>query len=61
MYAKFTYEHIAKLFEEKGCKIITTKQEFIDNKLTCKKKFKYFAKCGHEREIRFAHFTPLRI
>lgn len=57
MYEKFTYERIAKVFEDKKCKIITTKEEFTVNNLTCKKNFRYFAVCGHEKEIRFAHFN----
>jgi hypothetical protein len=44
---KFTYEIIEEIFTNNNCKIITTKEEYIENKLTTRSKFRYIATCGN--------------
>jgi hypothetical protein len=53
---KFTYEIIEEIFINNNCKIITTKNEFLEKKMTTQSKFKYIATCGHEHQIKFGHF-----
>jgi hypothetical protein len=54
-----TYESIVKNFSEKGCKIIMSKEEFIENYKNNKSKIKYIAQCGHENLVRCKNFTSL--
>ena len=54
--AKLTYEKIVKVFEDKGCKLITTKEDFINNKMYIDSVFEYTTTCGHTSSIRLSHF-----
>ncbi len=45
---KITYEQIKKVFEEKGCQLITTEIEFINNHLNSQSKYHIISSCGHE-------------
>jgi hypothetical protein len=47
---KYTFEEIVNTFEEKGCKLLTTKDEFINNNMNSKSKYKIISKCGHIRD-----------
>lgn len=41
------YLDIKKLFEDAKCELITTEQEYIDNKLNICREFEYKGACGH--------------
>lgn len=43
------YEKTAKYFTDKGCKLLTTQEDFIDNMKP--QKVKFVASCGHENEV----------
>jgi len=45
------YETVCKEFEDRGCKLLTSREEV--EKLTCKPipKFRYIASCNHEHEV----------
>ena len=43
------YEKVNKCFLEKGCKLLTTKEEYGDS--TKVQKVKFVASCGHENEV----------
>lgn len=54
--AKTKYEDIVKMFENKGCRLVTSEDEYKEKNMIKKDKFKYIAKCGHENEIRGSIF-----
>lgn len=45
-----TYDEIYGRFDEVGCKLLTSKDEFVKNRMTVRSCFKFHATCGHERE-----------
>jgi hypothetical protein len=60
---KFSYEKIKGIFEEKGCKLLTTEKEFIDNNMDAKfSKYNIISSCGHERlNCRFKEFKSRNV
>lgn len=46
---KTAYEKTAKYFTDKGCKLLTTQEDFIDTMNP--QKVKFVASCGHENEV----------
>jgi hypothetical protein len=50
---RISYEDIFERFEEFDCRLLTTKQEFIDEKLHSKSVFTYTAQCGHTNSSRY--------
>jgi hypothetical protein len=45
---RVSYEEIRKHFEENECKLLTTKEEFINNKLSTNSKYSIVASCSHQ-------------
>jgi len=45
---KNSYDDIKSGFEQKGCKILTTEDEFIINKMNGQSKYNIIASCGHQ-------------
>ena len=60
---KYSYDTISNIFQEKGCKLLTTKEEFDEKKLCAKfGKFDIIARCGHRREnCRFKDFNSVGV
>jgi hypothetical protein len=51
------YQDICICFENKKCKLLTTKEEFETIKQNCRQpKYKYIASCGHEHNVFFNVF-----
>lgn len=47
---RVSYDQIKENFEKIGCKLLTTKEEYYENKENlCNIKFHIIARCGHER------------
>ncbi len=44
---KLSYEEIKKTFEDKECKLLTTKDEFIENDMNASSKYNIISSCGH--------------
>jgi hypothetical protein len=58
------YEDIVTRFQNIQCSLITTKEQFNENKMTIRSSFKIIATCGHEKivipsNITFARKSPL--
>jgi hypothetical protein len=52
----FSYEKIKKIFESKSCKLLTTKEEFINNKMNAKNsKYNIISSCGHNTPECYFH------
>lgn len=45
---KLTYQKVKEMFESKKCKLVTTEEEFIENKMGSRSYYKIISKCGHE-------------
>lgn len=56
MRKKQTYEYIYEIFNEKGCKLLISKDNFNHLYKNYNSKLKYMASCGHEHEIQFRIF-----
>jgi hypothetical protein len=56
MGIRSTYEDIESLFTGKGCRLLTTKQEYNDRGLTKQDQFHYVAMCGHNHHVRITNF-----
>jgi uncharacterized protein YeeX (DUF496 family) len=50
------YNSIKKCFEDNGCTLLTTYEEYTTNHMTMKHNYRIIAMCGHERESRFDNF-----
>lgn len=50
-----SYEEIAKRFEDVGCKLLTTKEEYVQKKMTTYSELVFKTFCDHERTIRLSH------
>jgi hypothetical protein len=51
------YENVCDTFTNKGCKLITTKEEYFDLKNICKiPKITYIASCGHTHSVHYNVF-----
>ena len=44
-----SYEDIKKRFDDVGCTLLVTKEEFLRNHMTTYSEYKFTATCGHER------------
>jgi hypothetical protein len=52
----FSYEKIKEFFESKNCKLLTTKEEFINNKMNAKNsKYNIISSCGHNTPECYFH------
>jgi len=51
-----TYQEVGKVFLQKGCKLLTTEDEFNGMKGQRNKKYKYIASCGHNHIVFFNVF-----
>jgi len=49
-----SYEEIAKRFEDVGCKLLTTKDEYVEKKMTTYSELVFKTFCDHERTIRLS-------
>jgi hypothetical protein len=54
-----TYENVSNKFLEKGCNIVMTEEEFINNYKNNNCKINYIASCGHENIVRYKNFVTL--
>ena len=54
------YETIKGTFEKEGCELITTEDEFINNKMSARNKYKIIASCGHIVENCWYHMFKYR-
>jgi hypothetical protein len=43
----YSYEFIRDFFEEKKCKLLTTRDDFINNNMKATSKYKIISSCGH--------------
>ena len=50
---KLTYEQVASLVEEYGCKLVTTKSTFLEKQLNSKSFYEIIAACGHSNVIKY--------
>jgi hypothetical protein len=51
--SKVSYQEIVRRFEELGCKVLTTEEEFNNNDMNIHSCFNTIMTCGHEREIEY--------
>lgn len=54
------YEAVAAVFQEKGCQLLSTKEEVEKNHSGKVPKFNYIAKCGHEHIVFYNVFISRR-
>ena len=57
---KLTYDDIKEIFTTKDCKLLTSEEEFITNKLNGQSKYKLLASCGHEVNNCWFHMFKYR-
>jgi hypothetical protein len=50
------YASLVQLFSDHGCILLTTAQEYDENKMNKQSKYKYVAMCGHENEVYGTNF-----
>lgn len=55
-----TYEIVKKTFEDKGCTLLTTKEDMINNNLKATSKYRIISSCGHEYEDCYYHMFKYR-
>jgi hypothetical protein len=51
----YTYEKIKNVFEEKHCILLTTEEDFQENKMNAMSKYNIISACGHLREDVYFH------
>jgi hypothetical protein len=51
--SKVSYQEIVRRFEELGCKVLTTEEEFNENEMNIHSSYNTIMICGHEREIEY--------
>lgn len=49
---KHTFSQICEYLESKGCKLLTTNEEFVTNNMHCRSRYTIISKCGHENTVR---------
>ena len=57
---KLTYNDIKNTFELKECKLLTTKDDFKNNKMNGQSKYTLIAKCGHQVDNCWFHMFKYR-
>jgi hypothetical protein len=56
------YENVYDTFINKGCNLITNKEEYFELKKMSKiPKLNYIASCGHSNSVHYNVFTPFNI
>jgi hypothetical protein len=59
MASKLTYDKVSELFESKGCRLLTSREEFEDGKMHAKSRYKIVSKCGHENTAQYDMFKAM--
>ena len=54
-----TFQIISKAFDDKGCMLSMTEEEFKTNYKTNRSKLNYIASCGHHNSVCWSNFTSL--
>ena len=52
---RFTYEKVYEKFQNSGCTLITTKEEYENNHMSSKSEYTFKAKCSHEKTGKYVN------
>lgn len=51
----YTYQQIKKIFEDKECILLTSEEDFINNKMNATSKYNIISACGHKNDNCYFH------
>lgn len=55
------YKSINDCIELNGCQLITTFEEYVENKMHCKSRYNITALCGHQNSVQYDMFRAKNV